>query len=60
MQEARFAIDEIAPTAPYNHRLMDYNNDPSTTFADIQRVFKLTEARISKRLNERNHQGRGA
>src|ERR1700679_4148837 len=33
MQEARFVIDEIAPHArSYEHRLMGYNNDPTTTF----------------------------
>jgi len=53
MQEARFVIDEIAPNRPnYHHRLMDYNNDPSTTFRDIQKVFKLTENHITKRLRD--------
>ena len=50
MQEARFVIDDIAPNRDYNHRLMDYNNDPTTTFADIQKVFTLLEARIAARL----------
>jgi len=51
MQEARFVVDEIAPNqVNYRHRLMDYNNDPTTTFADIQRVFRLLDARIRKRL----------
>lgn len=51
MQEARFVIDEIAPNRNnYQHRLMGYNNDPTTTFADIQKVFRLLEARITKRL----------
>jgi hypothetical protein len=53
MQEARFVIDEITPKAKnYEHRLMDYNNDPTTTFADIQNVFELLEERIAKRLTE--------
>jgi len=53
MQEARFAIDEIAPHhQQYHHRLMDYNNDPSTTFADIQKVLELIENHITKRLRE--------
>ncbi len=52
MQEARFVIDEIAPNRNYEHRLMGYNNDPATTFVDIQRVFRLLEARIAKRLTE--------
>lgn len=51
MQEARFVIEEIAPQASrYNHRLMDYNNDPTTTFADIQGVFWLLEKHIAMRL----------
>lgn len=51
MQEARFVIDDIAPNRKsYHHRLMDYNNDPTTTFADIQKVFLLMEERITKRL----------
>ncbi len=52
MQEARFAIDEITHKKDYEHRLMGYNNDPTTTFADIQKVFDLMEARIAKRLKE--------
>jgi hypothetical protein len=51
MQEARFVIEEVAPNVKrYNHRLMDYNNDPTTTFADMQEVFRLLEDHIAKRL----------
>jgi hypothetical protein len=51
MQEVRFVIDEIAPYRKnYEHRLMDYNNDPTTTFADIQKVLRLSEKRIAQRL----------
>jgi hypothetical protein len=53
MQEARFVIDEIAPHAKtYHHRLMDYNNDPTTTFDDIQKTLGLLEERIATRLKE--------
>jgi hypothetical protein len=54
MQEARFVIEDLVPDweKKYNHRLMDFNNDPKTTFADIQKVFGLLEARIAKRLRE--------
>lgn len=53
MQEARFVIEDIAPhVKEYKHRLMDYNNDPKTTFADIQNVFRLIEQRINQRLRE--------
>lgn len=35
LQEMRFVIDEITATRDYDHRLMDYNNDPRTSFADV-------------------------
>jgi hypothetical protein len=51
MQEARFVIDDVAPKAKtYEHRLMGYNNDPTTSFADIRRFFALLQDRIKKRL----------
>jgi hypothetical protein len=51
MQEARFVIEEIAPNVQsYGHRLMDYNNDPTTTFSDIQGVFWLLEKHIAMRI----------
>ena len=45
----RFVIDEITATRDYDHRLMDYNNDPRTSFADIQEVFRITESLITLR-----------
>jgi hypothetical protein len=51
MQEARFVIDDdLAPQNNYDHRLMDYNNDPHTTFTDVQRFFDLLQGRIEGRL----------
>jgi hypothetical protein len=51
MQQARFAIDEVlAKGNHYEHRLMDYNNDPKTTFADVQKFFTIVEERLKKRL----------
>ncbi len=51
MQEARFVIEEIAPNVNYyEHWLRDYNNDPTTTFADVQRFFDVLEDHIAKRL----------
>ena len=39
MQESRFAIDEVlAKGNKYEHRLMNYNNDPKTTFADVRNL----------------------
>jgi hypothetical protein len=50
LQEARFVIDEIAKDRNYEHRLMNYNNDPTTTFADIQEVLRITESLLTLRL----------
>jgi hypothetical protein len=50
LQEARFVVDEIAADRNYEHRLMNYNNDPTTTFADIQEVLRITESLITLRL----------
>ena len=50
LQEIRFVIDEITLERNYDHRLMDYNNDPATTFADIQEVFRITESLMTLRL----------
>ena len=54
MQEVRFVIDDIARNRNYEHRLMDYNNDPTTTLADMQHVLDRAEANIKKRLAEQN------
>ena len=57
MQQSRFVIDDIAPNAKsYAHRLMDYNNDPTTKFSDLQKFFRLLEERLSKQLKEHESQ----
>lgn len=35
LQQVRYAIDRARPDSEYAHRLMDYNNDPLVSFADI-------------------------
>lgn len=50
LQEVRFVIDEITVERNYAHRLMDYNNDPRTRFADMQQVFHIAEELIALRL----------
>ncbi len=50
MQEARFVIDEMTHNREYDHRLMGYNNDPTTTFADVQKFFELLAQHINLRL----------
>ena len=50
LQEARFVIDELTKKKNYEHRLMGYNNDPTTTFSDIQEVLRIVETRLTTRL----------
>ena len=53
VQEARFVIDDsLAKGNHYEHRLMDYNNDPKTTFVDVQQFFRLLELRIKSHIKE--------
>jgi hypothetical protein len=56
MQEARFVVEEMAPGRNYHHRLMDYNNDPATTFADLQEFFHRLETRLALRLKEQSQE----
>jgi pimeloyl-ACP methyl ester carboxylesterase len=51
LQEVRFIIEERAdPKTLGGHRLMGWNNLPSTTFADIKRVLATATERVSARL----------
>jgi hypothetical protein len=46
-------IAEVAPNrGKYEHRSMDYINDPSTILADIQKLLLLMEDHMVKRLAE--------
>ncbi len=58
MQETRFVIDEIAPNRKYDHRLMGYNNDKTTTFGDVKKVIRLTEERIAAKLKDDSGSGK--
>ena len=49
MEEVRILI-EAKVGAKYEHRLMGYNNDPSTTLADIHALLKTAAERLDKRL----------
>jgi len=50
LQEVRFVVDEIVIGRNYDHRLMDYNNDRTTVFSDIQEVLGIAERLIALRL----------
>jgi hypothetical protein len=42
----RSIVDERTKGRPYHHRLMDFNNDPTTTLADVQSIFSEAEKQI--------------
>jgi hypothetical protein len=50
LQEVRFAIEDATRGIQFEHRLMDYNNLPSTRFDDIKRVVKVATDRVNARL----------
>jgi hypothetical protein len=52
LQEVRFAVEDATKGKEFEHRLMDYNNLPSTTFADIKRIIKVATDRVAARLAE--------
>jgi len=49
LQEVRFVIEERVHK-DYEHRLMGFNNDPATTFADVKDVLRSAKERIAKRI----------
>jgi hypothetical protein len=48
MYEARQVVN-VVTTKKYSARLVDYNNDPETTFADLQKFFRLVEDHVLTR-----------
>ncbi|HKE17030.1 MAG TPA: hypothetical protein VKB80_19285 [Kofleriaceae bacterium] len=50
LQEVRFAIEEVARGREFRHRLMDFNNLPSTSLADVRRVLAIARRRVAERL----------
>jgi hypothetical protein len=45
MYEAQQLVSAVTPKK-YSARLVEYNNDPETTFADLQKFFTLLETRV--------------
>ena len=46
LQVVRRIVDERTTDRPYEHRLMDYNNDPTTKLEDVQTLFREALKRI--------------
>jgi hypothetical protein len=47
LQVVREIVDERTRGRPYDHRLMDYNNDPTTRLADVRSLFNEALERIA-------------
>jgi len=57
LQVVRQIVDERTAGRPYAHRLMDYNNDPSTRLADIRSLFAEAIQRIDAAARPRPARG---
>ena len=51
LQEVRFAVEEATRGRELSHRLMDFNNLPDTTLADIRHVLTQATTRVRARLS---------
>jgi hypothetical protein len=48
MEVVRQIVDGRSSGRKYEHRLRDYNNDPSTTFADLRSLFEEALGRLGR------------
>jgi hypothetical protein len=48
LEEVRAAIEAVTDE-DFQHRLMDFNNRPSTTLADVHRVIEMARERIASK-----------
>jgi hypothetical protein len=52
LEVVRQIVDERTRGRPYEHRLMDYNNDPTTQLSDVRSLFAEALNRIRDRKTE--------
>lgn len=50
LQEIRFAIQDASGDREFDHRMMDFNNLPETSFDDVKNVISTARARLQVRL----------
>ena len=50
IQEVRFAIEDATGGREFDHRLMDFNNLPETSFDDVKAVIGIARNRIQAHL----------
>ena len=53
LEEVRKTVERLTADKKYQHRLMDYNDDPDTKFADIKKVFTTTIERVSAEVEKK-------
>jgi len=51
LQEIRFAIEDATGGREFDHRMMDFNNLPDTSFGGIKDVIKTARARVQGRFD---------
>jgi len=51
-REVRRVIEELNPGRTFQHRLMDYNNLPTTRFDDIKKVLQMTRDRLAAQIKK--------
>ena len=52
LQAVRYAIEEATPDREYAHRLMGYNNDRATSFADMHDVLQSALLELQEKRTE--------
>jgi hypothetical protein len=50
LQEVRFAVEDATRGRDFEHRLRDFNNLPTTRFADVKAVLQVAADRVRSRL----------
>jgi dienelactone hydrolase len=50
LEELRRTVETASKDKTYEHRMMDHNNDPTTSFVDIKKILAATEERLRERL----------
>lgn len=50
LQEVRFAVEDATKGVELEHRMMDYNNMPTTRFEDIKSILRVATQRVSAKL----------
>jgi hypothetical protein len=55
LEVVRVIVEERSATRNYHHRLMDYNNDPTTRLSDVQSLFAEALARMNDATWLRTH-----